>query len=283
VNRRFLARIIIFLAPFSLLLGCSSLDKLLGEQRPEASIVGANLSSIDAESATIVFDVEVNNPYGIELPLLGIDFGLNHQGQEFLNGAMSEQGSIPSNGSKTLPITAKIPFASALQILSELKPGAVVPYEALIGLTFDLPSFGEYRLPLRKSGEFPIPAIPDVSIEDFQWEKLGLTGAIANIAFKFGNTNQFPITLNDLAYSFNLAGRPMFKGSVDEKLDLGAGEDGAFNLRLELKPSDLGMAALNMLRGGEANYGFVGDALLSSQFGDIALPIDNRGKTTMKK
>ncbi len=263
--------------------GCSTLDRMLGEQRPDASIISARLSDLNAESATVTFDVRIDNPYGIDLPIMGIDFGLSNEGRRFLSGAMNEQGSVPARGNKVLPIVAKIPFREALRVLTGVKPGAVIPYEAEFGLKLDVPSLGEYRVPLKRSGTFPVPAIPQISISDFKWEKLDLSGAVANIAFKFGNTNQFPVSLKDLGYDFELAGKRVFRGAIAETLNLAPGKDGAFNLRLELGTADLGLAAFRMLTGNQADYGFVGNAVLGSQFGDIALPVDNRGKTKMRR
>ncbi len=281
-SQRILSLFLIFFS-FFLISSCSTLDKLIGENRPSASIVGARLSNLNAQSATVTFDVSVDNPYGVDLPILGLDFALSNRGNQFLAGAVNDPGFIPAMNSRVVPVVAQIPFADAMRVLSDVKPGAVIPYEAIMGLNLDLPSFGAFRIPLQKSGEFPIPAIPNISIENFAWESFGLNGAVANIDFKFGNGNQFPISVDNMGYDFELAGKRVFRGAMGKKLNLAPGEDGAFSLRLELSAASLGFAAFRMLGGEEANYGFIGDAKIGSRFGDISLPVDSRGRTTMKR
>ena len=58
-----LTALLLCLPVLALSLGCETLDKVLSNaDRPQASIVGASLSDLNAQSATLDFDGDIRNP-----------------------------------------------------------------------------------------------------------------------------------------------------------------------------------------------------------------------------
>ena len=130
--------------------GCTS--------KPTASITGMKLQGISLTDATMLFDVKVDNPYMIAIPLGNLDYALASQGQQFLNGQADIQGKIPAQASKTVPVPLKINFLKLIGAVKGARPGASIPYKADMGLSLNVPIMGSIRVPMSKEGQLDIPS-----------------------------------------------------------------------------------------------------------------------------
>ena len=268
----------------SSLSGCETAKQLWeSADKPTAAIKGVKLTDLSLDGLTLAFDVEVGNPYAAPLPVAGLDLALSSRGAGFLQAQSADQGTIPAKGSRVLPMTAKVGFSSLQSALSGVRPGAVVPYTADLGVSVDAPALGRLRLPLKKDGEIPVPAIPDVSVRDVKWSTLSLSEATATVSLDIGNTNQFPIDLSSLDYALSLGGMKVAATKLSSATNFAPGAKRTLELPITLKPSDLGLAAFNMLRGGGAKYGFTGGLATKTPFGDLRFPIDAKGDTTFSR
>ena len=129
--------------------GCST--------KPTASITGMKLQDLSLTDVTMLFDVKVDNPYLVALPLGNLDYALASQGQQFLSGNSLIQGTIPASGSKTLPVPIKLNFLKLLGAVKGARPGASIPYTADMGLSLNVPIMGALRVPMSKEGNLDIP------------------------------------------------------------------------------------------------------------------------------
>ena len=126
--------------------------------KPSASITGMKVQGISLTDATMLFDVKVDNPYMLPLPLGNLDYALASGGQQFLTGNADVQGTIPAGASKTLPIPIKINYLKLIGAVKGAKPGAVIPYTADLGLSVKAPIMGPLRVPMSKEGQLTIPS-----------------------------------------------------------------------------------------------------------------------------
>lgn len=262
--------------------GCQTVqDALAGVDKPTARIVDARLADLTADGLTLDFDVAVDNPYGAPLPLTDIAYSLASGGEPFLTGQRALDGTIPARGSRTVTVPTAINFDRLLEAVRGIEPGDVAPYVANLTLSADAPlgewGGGPLSLPLTKSGEIPVPAAPEVSIERVGWDKLTLGEAAASIAMRVKNTNRFPIGVGDFSADIALGGREIGGSSLPAGLSLAPGEAGELTLPLSFRPRDFGMAMFNLIRGAEADYGLTGSTTITTPFGDVALPFDGAG------
>jgi LEA14-like dessication related protein len=153
----------------------------------------------------------------------------------------------------------------------------VIPYDAEMGLSVDVSGSGPMRLPLRKSGELPIPNLPTVEVSSFHWDTLSLSEVTGNLALDVGNTNEFPFSLRTLDYELSLAGSKVADGLNSEGLELAAGGGGTLTIPLSFSPASAGFALVNMLRGAEADYSILGNLAIETPFGPMELPFDRSG------
>src|SRR5436305_7352612 len=76
--------------------GCQMLQSALSQaQKPSARVVGVALSDISVQSATLQFNVEIENPYDVPLPLANVRYSLASGDKPLLTGAANLQGTIP--------------------------------------------------------------------------------------------------------------------------------------------------------------------------------------------
>lgn len=276
MRARFLALLLVLLP----LAGCAEAMQVLDDmtrQAPTAKVDGVGLSGLSLQSVVLDFDIAIANPYSFDLPLLGFDFGLATGGQAFLNGDLESSWSIPARGSRVVQLPLSVDLLGLVRTVSGLRPGNVVPYDAEIGLKLDVPGAGPMRIPVRTSGEMPIPDVPRVSVASLDWSEVSLNRVGGDLKLAMTNPNDFPLTLKGLDYGFSLAGRDVANGSNEAGVDLASGGEGALTIPLGFSPREVGTAILNVLTGSSAEYGMQGNLTLDSPFGPMQLPFTSQG------
>ncbi len=263
---------------------CASISEILANSdKPTVKIIGTKLQDLTLEKVNLMFDVEIHNPYSLPLPLSNLQYSLTSKGEKFLDGKADVQGLIPAQNSKVVQIPVGIPFVPVLQALKQVKPGAVVPYDAKLDLSVDAPGVGPINLPLEKEGELPIPAIPKVELTNIQWQEMSMSKATANLNLKIDNPNSFPIELNKFNYRLNLADTPVAEDQITQGTKFAENGSNTFQVPLSIAPIKLGFAAFQMLQGKGANYNLDGGLEVASPFGPINFPISSNGQTTFQR
>ncbi len=136
--------------------GCGLIEK------PGAQVTGSKLQDIGATAATMLFDVKVDNPYTVPLPMTNVDYALASKGQRFLTGQADVQGEVPARGSKVIGLPVRISYLELINAVKGAEPGATIPYTADLGLSVDTPVGGSLRLPVSKDGQITIPSAPSL-------------------------------------------------------------------------------------------------------------------------
>ncbi len=131
-------------------------------QQPSASISAVRPQNVGLSELTMVFDVAIDNPYSVALPLHRMDYSLASRGQKFMSGQTDLEGSVPANGSTVLAVPVTIPYRQLMNAVDGVKAGSTVPYTADLGLLVDVPALGDMRLPMSTEGEIVIPTLPGI-------------------------------------------------------------------------------------------------------------------------
>jgi len=156
-----------------LLFGCDTLNSLMQYEKPTANLTGVSFGDVSLNQAELLFNVEIKNPYALDLPLLDVDYDLQSAGLPLLNGKADIASAIPAKSSKvvTLPVSFKyLDLLNAIASMKDIRPGSQIPYTAKVGLGIDSPVAGNIRLPLTKAGTLEVPTVEDMAGTD--WKKL---------------------------------------------------------------------------------------------------------------
>lgn len=266
----------------SLVSGCASLNSML-ENKPTASVKGVKLQGLTLEQATLVFDVEIGNPYSVPLPLVDLDYGLTTSDQSFLSGKANIGGTVPAHGSKVVSLPAGVVFTKLLAAAQGVKPGSVVPYTADMKMSVDAPGVGPLSLPMQKKGEVPVPTVPDVEVTSLQWKNLTLTDASAVMNVRVKNTNDFNVDLNKMGYKLALGGTEVATTNLANAASLsGKGGEKTLEIPLSFSPAKFGVGLFNILRGKGAAYDLSGTINAGTPFGALDMPYKKSGQTIFK-
>jgi LEA14-like dessication related protein len=146
-------------------IGCETVEESMSLRKPEARVTGMQFRDADAYGVTAVFDVQITNHYPMELPLTQFSYAVTSQGKRFMAGSAQVGITIPVGGSQTVSLPARIDYIGMLRLLGNVRPGAVIPYEAHVDLTVNTPRLGTIVLPLDKGGDVTLPALPGVDVD----------------------------------------------------------------------------------------------------------------------
>lgn len=264
--------------------GCAQLRDAFNLQTPSAHIAGVKLQDVGLQAATLLFDVEITNPLAAPLPLANLDYSLASAGQAFLSGTAALQGTVPAAGRKTVSIPAKVTYLELLKALKDVRPGAVVPYLAELGLSVDVPAAGPLRLPLKKEGQLPVPTAPEVEVRSVDWSNVSLDQAAGRVVLGIVNRNQFPVDLSTLRYALSLGGVEVGQASLAKAVSFGATDGaGTVEIPIAFSPKQAGLAVLGMLMGKGSGYNLKGTMDVTTPFGPMALPIEKVGETIFRR
>jgi len=150
--------------------GCGTVQEALKVKKPSANLKGLKFEDITLESATLLFDVEVENPYPVALPLLNIDYALASGANKLLSGEADIQTTIPAKEKKVVSLPAEVRYIDLVKAFKDIRPGSKIAYKADAGLSVDTPALGLLRLPLNKEGELSVPQIP--KIDEIDWKTI---------------------------------------------------------------------------------------------------------------
>jgi len=267
-----------------LLSGCQSMQDLIGgAPKPTAHVIGASIRGLSLENIVLLFDVEVENPYAVSLPLIDFGYSLTSGGTKFLEGTVTPTGSIPARGKQVLQLPATVPFASLLAALKGVKPGAIVPYTADFRIGVNAPVVGRIDVPLSKSGELPVPAVPHVELTSLAIGKLSLDQMTASAKLQVKNTNQFALDLTKLGVSVALGGLEVGSTKLANSGNVPAGQATTLEVPLSFSPRAAGLGLVNLLRGNQIAYKVSGSIDADTRFGPLSLPFSHIGNTPISR
>ncbi|MDX2174846.1 MAG: LEA type 2 family protein [Candidatus Sumerlaeia bacterium] len=263
--------------------GCQYAEALLkAVDKPTASIRNVSLDKLDFNGMSLLFDVDVKNPYAVALPISNLDYKLSSAGQQFLAGTFEGATTIPAGGTETLKVPATVTFQSLLATVTSIRPGQVFPYEADLNLSADAPGVGPIALPLKHSGQLPVPTVPKVDVGKFEMKSMTLENMSGALKLTVENQNDFPLTLSNLAYGLKLGGVSVADSALTSKTALRKGEPATFEIPIQFSPSKLGMAGIQMITGGDTKFDLSGQMLTETPFGPLNYNFNKSGKQALK-
>ena len=101
-----------------------------------------------------------------------------------------------------------------LALLENVRPGAMVPYRADLGLNLNIPGGSLVTIPLAHEGAIPIPAPPTVSIRSLRWDELTLQRAAGVLEVGLSNPNAFEAVVRTMDYAFRAGWHAGRRGEV---------------------------------------------------------------------
>ncbi|KAB2021675.1 hypothetical protein Goshw_024796 [Gossypium schwendimanii] len=137
-------------------------DKVANMKKPEASITDVDLSHVGRDGIQYDAKVSVTNPYSAPIPICEISYTLKSAGRVIASGKVPDPGSLKASDSTMLDVAVKVPHSVLVSLIKDIGADWDIDYELEVGLTVDLPLFGDLTIPLSQKGEIKLPTFKDL-------------------------------------------------------------------------------------------------------------------------
>src|SRR5262245_45640602 len=83
-------------------------------KQPTARLTSMNVADVTAQGFTMAFDLDVQNPNAVALPISGVDYKVNIGGFKVGEGKATPAGTVPANGSIPIKVPVTLTFEDLL-------------------------------------------------------------------------------------------------------------------------------------------------------------------------
>ncbi len=266
-------RLLPFVAASILLSGCALLSELLTEVFQKPNFHFKNVALHSASLAGINLDTvwQLDNPNTVGLSLAAVDYALFIDDKQVVAGTPQKGLQIPANGSTELTFPAEIKFLDIVPALEALltKDSATWKVEGSIGLQTPI---GIVSFPLAVQDVFETPKLPAVQFANPKVGNITLQGATVEFPLSVTNRSSFPLGINEIVGTVSIAGQSVGTLSTGTLGQLDGKGTRQVTLPLTINFFSAGSAAVNAIKGGNANLKF--DATVQSGGAAVPLKLD---------
>jgi LEA14-like dessication related protein len=264
------ALLLLALAAVVLLGGCAALQRLFegAFQRPTLTFRRADLQNVTMGSAAMNLVWNLENPNRLGLSLAEVDYTFFVEDKQVVAGRPRGGLQIPANGARELVFPAEFKFQELAPALQAFLTRDVANWRAEGSIGVDTP-IGILRLPLRRSGQFEVPKIPQVSLATPRITELTLAGARLELPFTVKNRNSYPLPFGGLSGALDIAGARVGNISSGQLGLLEGGRTGNLTVPPTVNFASAGVAVANALRQGSGQVALSGQL----QSGEFRVPV----------
>ncbi|MCK5145329.1 LEA type 2 family protein [bacterium] len=256
-------------------------------QKPTAKFRGVSLAGLSFETVDLLFEFDVQNPNGIGLSMANMDYDLKINEQSFISGNQPQGITIPAHGGNVIKLPLTLKFKDLYQLGKGLKDQDSTAYDLACGFSFEVPILGEVRIPLQKSGHFPVVKLPAISIKDFSVTRINLTGADLVLQLNVKNGNHFTMMIDQMDLNLKVNGASWLNSTGAGHFSVDKRSSHVLEIPVSLNFLQMGNAVYQLIRGNkDLQYQLDGMWNLSTSIpimGKVALPIKETGKIKIKR
>jgi len=144
--------------------GCETTRDIRYDREPAARLEAMRFGGVELDYATVLFDVEIDNPYPVSLPVPRLRYALVSEGRTFLTATVLDGITVPPNTKKVLTLPDQVTYARLLRALKS-KPGSTIPFKAELTLSLDTPGSGWIDSHTENEGRIVLPVRPEIKVE----------------------------------------------------------------------------------------------------------------------
>ena len=144
--------------------GCETTRDIQYDREPAARLEAMRFGGVELDYATLLFDVEIDNPYRVSLPVQRLRYALISDGHTFLTATALDNVTVPPNTKKLLTLSDQVTYARLLRALDG-EPGSTIPFKAELTLSLDTPDSGWINLHAENKGNIVLPEPPEIKVE----------------------------------------------------------------------------------------------------------------------
>jgi LEA14-like dessication related protein len=144
--------------------GCKTTPDITYDREPAAQLEAMRIGTVELDFATLLFDVEIDNPYPVSMSLQRLRYALVNEGHTFLTATVFDNITVPPNTKKMLTLEHEVTYARLLRALKS-EPGSTIPCKAELTLSLNAPRLGWIDLHAENVRDILLPESPEISVE----------------------------------------------------------------------------------------------------------------------
>jgi len=144
--------------------GCETSHEVQHVGKPTAEMVSFRFQEVKLDNASLLFYVEIDNPYPADLPLVSLRYSLTSGGNTFLTATALDSVAVRPNRTEVVSLPDEVIYSRLLKSLNS-RPGSTIPYKAILRLFVDAPNLGLIELSSEKEGWLVLPNAPEINVE----------------------------------------------------------------------------------------------------------------------
>jgi LEA14-like dessication related protein len=270
-----------------LLSGCAALNELSNASKPEVQYRDMRISDITFDGVTLLFDFDINNPNRFDISADGYEYDFLINDQSFISGIRDEEVRIEQNSAGVIQVPVSLRFQEVYETFRSVLQQDELAYALSTEVRFDLPVLGIQTVPVRASGEIPVPKPPRVEFGEFNINQISLSGADAEVTFRVSNPNIFALSLMSASYNLRVNGREWLDTILNDQIRVESGQSREVKIPIRLNSSQLGSALMDLMGGNTTfDYELSGTATVSAELEGFPasqdIPFDLNGTYTVE-
>lgn len=279
LQRSFILLSIIFLA------SCAELAKHAETIKPTARVTGTHLANINFQQADLVFDLAVDNRNPVAINLAGLNYDLKIEDHSLISGVAAQGVEIKPVSTSMVPLPVTLKFDDLRKLPGELWQKDRFAYQLDTEVVVDLPVIGNYAIPLSRSGELPVPKLPDIKVKGVKIKNLSLTAAEVVAQVEIDNPNAFDLGFSDFNYQLNINQQNWGQGSISQGGSIPQKGKGTVDIPMKLNIMNMGQTAYSLLSSKQPlEYQLTGGITLDTGIEllrNYKMPLDIKGKASL--
>ncbi|HCO93370.1 MAG TPA: hypothetical protein DIU00_05370 [Phycisphaerales bacterium] len=144
--------------------GCETTPDIQYDREPAVRLDAMRFGGVELDYATLLFDVEIDNPYPVGLSVPRLRYALISEGRTFLTATALNNVTVPPNTKKVITLADEVTYARLLRALDG-EPGLTIPFKAELTLSLDTPGSEWINLHVENEGYIVLPEPPEIEVE----------------------------------------------------------------------------------------------------------------------
>jgi len=220
-------------------------QKAADKVMPTVGVASLNITDIDAERIKMNSKVTINNPLPVDINTEKLNYVVYIDSVKVIEDTYEKPISIKSSDSTTIemPMTLLMePMKRVLKYFDKQKIDSA-NYAMTASFEVDVPIAGEKKFKMDISKKLPALRVPKVKITKLDLNALSLKTKGLDVDVEVTNPNQFPLKIDNAAFSFGIEDALEMKGVLEKVISIPA--KGSQNVSMHAKVTDG-----NMLKSG---------------------------------
>jgi LEA14-like dessication related protein len=220
-------------------------------RNPSASLSDLSVRSLSAEGVQFDAVMKIENPNPIALQLGGFDYDFVVAGKSLVSGKQDLETQVAAAGESLLRVPLYLKFADLKSIGDSVGTQDRVAYGLKTTAYIQLPVVGKVAFPVEKTGEVPVPRMPEVAVSRLELKSLGLAGADLALVMRVNNPNAFGINVSHLKNTLKVDGVSWLDTTLSKSIQLLPKRSQQLELPIRLDFLSLGTQLMRRLQNSE--------------------------------